>query len=83
MARKEKKIHYIYKITCVVTGRWYIGMHSTININDNYLGSGTTLRHSVSKIGKMFNVKQETISKIKRGLTHKDFFTRFLSTPHQ
>jgi hypothetical protein len=27
---------------------------------------------SQSKLGKMFNVKQETISKIKRGLTYKD-----------
>ncbi len=52
MARKEKNIHYIYKTTCNVTGKWYVGMHSTINEDDGYLGSGTILRHSIRKYGK-------------------------------
>lgn len=51
MARKEKNIHYIYKTTCNVTGRWYVGMHSTSNENDGYLGSGVVLRHSIRKYG--------------------------------
>ena len=33
------KYHYIYKITHK-NGRFYIGRHSTSNINDGYLGSG-------------------------------------------
>lgn len=52
MARKEKNIHYIYKTTCNVTGRWYVGMHSTSNENDGYLGSGKRLRYSIRKHGK-------------------------------
>lgn len=52
MPRKQHDIHYIYKTTCVVTGRYYIGMHSTSNLNDGYLGSGKQLRHSIRKYGK-------------------------------
>lgn len=51
MARKEKDIHYIYKTTCNVTGRWYVGMHSTSNENDGYMGSGLRLRRSIRKYG--------------------------------
>lgn len=29
MARRQKKYHYIYKTTCTVNGKYYIGMHST------------------------------------------------------
>lgn len=47
----RKQIHYIYKTTCKVTNRYYIGMHSTSNINDNYLGSGKRLRYSIKKYG--------------------------------
>lgn len=51
--RKPEKrlIHYIYKTVCTVTERYYIGMHSTDDINDNYLGSGLQLKRSIKKYG--------------------------------
>ena len=50
--RKEKKYHYIYKTTNLKNGRFYVGMHSTDNLNDGYLGSGTRLRRSICRNGK-------------------------------
>jgi hypothetical protein len=52
MPRKLHKYHYIYKITCNITGRYYIGMHSTSNLEDGYFGSGKRLKYSILKHGK-------------------------------
>ena len=52
MPREQKNIHYIYKTTCNVTNKYYIGMHSTNNIDDGYLGSGKRLWYSINKHGK-------------------------------
>lgn len=52
MPRKVHKFHYIYKTTCIITNRFYIGMHSTNNLEDGYLGSGKRLWYSINKHGK-------------------------------
>jgi len=41
----------IYKTTCLITNKFYVGMHKTTNLQDGYLGSGTILKRSLKKHG--------------------------------
>lgn len=52
MSRKEKRYHYLYKITCLNNDRYYIGIHSTDNLEDDYMGGGKRIKNSVRKHGK-------------------------------
>lgn len=58
--RKQKKYHFIYKTTNILSGKYYLGMHSTNNLEDGYLGSGRRLRYSINKYGKE-NHKREIL----------------------
>jgi len=60
MGRKEKKYHFIYKTTNIINRNFYIGMHSTDDLNDGYIGSGKRLWHSINYHGKK-NFKFEII----------------------
>lgn len=53
-----KKYHFIYKTTCLTTGRFYIGMHSTDDKDDLYLGSGKLLLRSIKKYGREKHVRE-------------------------
>lgn len=49
----QRKYHYIYKITRADgSEKFYIGMHSTDDLEDGYLGSGQRLWKSINKHGK-------------------------------
>lgn len=48
---RKRKYHYIYKITRF-DGAYYIGLHSTDNLNDGYFGSGQRLWYSIKYHGK-------------------------------
>jgi hypothetical protein len=58
MARKERKFHYIYRITNTKNNRYYIGMHSTDDLEDGYMGSGKRIRNSIRKHGLDAHTKE-------------------------
>ena len=51
MPRKQKKYHFIYKTTNLLNEKFYVGMHSTDNLEDGYVGSGKRLGYSIRKYG--------------------------------
>jgi hypothetical protein len=50
--KETKKYHYTYKTTNSINGRYYLGMHSTNRLDDNYLGSGKRLYYEIAKYGR-------------------------------
>lgn len=62
MANKNenKKYHYLYKTTNLINGKYYYGMHSTNDLDDGYIGSGSYLRNAIHKHGKK-NFKREIL----------------------
>lgn len=53
----RRKYHYIYKVTRD-DGRFYIGMHSTDNLEDGYFGSGKLITRSIKKHGLNRHTKE-------------------------
>ena len=51
-------IHYTYLITNTINGKIYIGVHSTNDINDGYMGSSIPLNNDMQKFGKEYFTKQ-------------------------
>lgn len=49
---RNKKYNYFYKITNIKSGEYYFGVHSTDDLDDGYLGSGTRIKEAIEKEGK-------------------------------
>ena len=55
-----KKFHILYKTTNNINNKIYIGVHSTDNLEDGYLGSGVSIGHAIRKYG-ISNFSREII----------------------
>jgi hypothetical protein len=49
--KNVKKYNYFYKITNNLNNHFYYGIHSTDNLDDGYMGSGTRLNYAYKKYG--------------------------------
>ncbi len=45
-------MNIFYKITNLIDGKFYYGIHKTKNPSDNYMGSGLRIRRAIEKFGK-------------------------------
>ena len=50
--KENKRHHFTYKTINLLNNRYYLGMHSTNNLKDSYLGSGKRLWCEIRKYGK-------------------------------
>ena len=50
--------YIVYKTTCSVNNKIYIGCHATDDLDDGYIGSGKCLKRAISKYGKSNFVRE-------------------------
>ena len=66
------KHHLVYKIINKMDGKYYIGIHSTDNIEDGYMGSGKLFRIAIEEYGEK-NFEKEILFDF---VTRKQSLTR-------
>jgi hypothetical protein len=76
--------NYLYKIKNKLNGKIYIGIHSTDDLNDGYMGSGTLILKSIEKYGKHNFIKtileycdnRDLLVELERKVVNKEFVDR-------
>ena len=71
----------IYKITNLINGRIYVGLHKTANENDGYMGSGKLLSEDIKRLGIENFVKEiihrcsseEEMERLEESIVNEDF----------
>jgi hypothetical protein len=51
-------VYTLYKVTNLLNGKYYVGVHKTNNPNDSYYGSGLRIKRAIRKYGKINFSKQ-------------------------
>lgn len=64
-------MNIVYITENLITGKKYVGSHTTNDLNDNYLGSGQALKLSIKKYGKN-NFKRTTLKECETILEARD-----------
>jgi len=75
-----RKYNILYKTVNIITGKYYIGIHSTDKLEDGYLGSGTILKRSVKKYGRKNHIRMtlchcisiDVAQELERGIVTKE-----------
>lgn len=78
------RYHYLYKTTNLVNQKFYIGVHSTNNLDDGYLGSGNQILRAIEKYGdKSFSKKilkfcnsREELAQLERQVVNEKLLLR-------
>lgn len=67
---QDGRHHFTYEITNLITGEFYLGVHSTDDIEDGYMGSSVYLSRDINKLGaenfsrsilKTFDTRKEAL----------------------
>lgn len=71
-------MNYIfYKVTNLINGKFYVGVHKTKKIEDGYMGSGTNIKRAIIKYGKE-NFKREILEKFSNEKEMFEFEKNFI-----
>ncbi|ADJ19441.1 homing endonuclease [Acinetobacter phage 133] len=76
--------YFTYKTTNIKNGNFYVGVHKTSNLYDNYLGSGKVLKTAIKKYGPenfhteilKVHYNQEDMYKHEASIVTEEFLTR-------